>query len=436
MFDVLDASAAQTSTPFPVERLRARFPALKKSEPFIYFDNAAGAQAPQIVLDRVANHLMDFNVQRGGRYAKSVEVDRVVAEARERVAAFVNAQAPTEIAFGLNATSFIRLVSTAVMQLTAPPRDEFIVTDLDHDANVATWLALQPLGAKIVWWRMREDHRLHVEDLLPLLSERTRMVACTVVSHALGSLVDVTAVAQAAHAVGAEVFLDCVHYGPHALIDVQAWDCDYLVCSGYKTFSPHMGFLYGKQEKLDALPTFREDFIPNVAPYKIEAGTFIYENVAGMSAAVDYLADVGRELGAANSVREGVVVAMGAIQAYERTLSERVLQALCEIGATVYGVADAAQSALRVPTICFNLEGIHPAEVVQSMADEFDIGIRDGHMYAPRLMARLGLSMDRGAIRASLVHYNTLAEVDRFTDALRRLAARGSAAAQGMGAQA
>ena len=424
MTAVIDAVAPPlqaAATSFPVERSRASFPAVTKASPFVFFDNAAGAQAPQSVLDRVAAHLLNCNVQRGGRYPQSVEVDRVVHEARERVAAFVNARAPTEIAFGLNATSFIRIVSLAIGELMTSPRDEIIVTDLDHDANVATWLALQPRGAKIVWWRMRDDHRLHVEDLVPLLSHRTRLVACTVVSHALGSLVDVTAVAAAAHAVGAEVFLDCVHYGPHAVVDVQAWDCDYLVCSGYKAFAPHMGFLWGKQEKLDALPTFREDFIPDRAPYKIEAGTFTYENVAGMSAAVDYLADLGDDLGTANSIRGRIVTAMTAIQAYEQTLSASMLRALADVGAVVYGVADPDAVALRVPTVCFNLPGIQPADVVQQMADRFDIGIRDGHMYAPRLMARLGLAMDSGAVRASLVHYNTMAEVDRFADALRAL---------------
>ncbi len=417
--DVLTAD--DSGEAFPFEQVRARFPALARALPFVYFDNAAGAQAPQVVLDRVAAHLLDCNVQRGGRYPKSVEVDRVVAEARERVAAFVNARAPTEIAFGLNATSFIRLVSLGIGQLLRSPRNEIIVTDLDHDANVATWLALQPMGAKIIWWRMRDDGRLHVEDLIPLLSERTRLVACTVVSHALGSLVDVTAVAASAHAVGAELFLDCVHYGPHALIDVQAWDCDYLVCSGYKAFAPHMGFLWGKQDKLDALPTFREDFIPDVAPYKIEAGTFVYENVAGMSAAVDYLVGLGAELGTATSAREAIVVAMTAIRMYEQSLSVHLLQVLADNGAVVYGVADPASAALRVPTVCFNLPGVHPADVTRQMSDSFDIGIRDGHMYAPRLMARLGLAMDSGAVRASLVHYNTADEVDRFADGLHRL---------------
>ena len=408
---------------FPVDAVRAKFPALERASPFVYFDNAAGAQLPQNVLDAVAHHLLDVNVQRGGRYAKSREVDRVIWTAREKVAAWLNATDPSEVCFGMNATSFIRLVSLAIGQTIKPERNEFILTDLDHDANVATWLALARMGARFVWWKMRDDGRLYVEDLLPLLSERTRLVACTSVSHALGSLVDVAAVARATHTVGAEMFLDSVHYGPHALVDVQAWDCDYLVCSGYKAFAPHMGFLWGKREKLVALPTFREEFIPDEPPYKVEAGTFIFENVAGMSAAIDYFEALGRDLGAHNQTLRGAIeTAMSAIRAYEQTLSRALLDVFAELEATVYGVGDAADAALRVPTFCFNLGDKHPADVVEK-ASEMNFGIRDGHMYAPRLMGRLGLAMDRGCVRVSLVHYNTTDEILRFGNVLRKISA-------------
>jgi cysteine desulfurase family protein (TIGR01976 family) len=409
----------EATAPFPIARVRDRFPALKRAAPFLYFDNAAGAQAPQTVLDAVATHLLDFNVQRGGRYPKSVEVDRVITAARVKVAAFLNARSPDEVAFGMNATSFIRLVSLAIGQTLAPDRNEIIVTDLDHHADISTWQALERVGARISWWRMREDHRLHVEDLTPLLSERTRLVACTVVSHALGSRVDVAAAAVAAHAVGAELFLDCVHFAPHAPIDVQAWDCDYLVCSGYKAFAPHMGFLWGKYAALDRLPTFREEFIPDAPPHKIEAGTFIYENVAGMAAAVDYFEALGAELEpGAETSRARILAGLTGIEAYEQRLSQAMLAALEGAGATVYGVSDPGQAALRVPTFSFNLPGIDPATVVLRMAAA-DIGIRDGHMYAPRLMERLGLSLHKGCVRASLVHYNDLSEIERFSEVLR-----------------
>jgi len=410
---------------FPIDAVRAKFPALERAKPFVYFDNAAGAQLPKNVLDAVARHLLDINVQRGGRYEKSRDVDRMITAAREKVATWLNAGDPSEVAFGMNATSFIRLVSLAIAQTIAPERNQFVITDLDHDANVATWLALKRFGAEFVWWKMRDDGRLHVEDLLPLLSHKTKLVACTAVSHALGSLVDVAAVARAAHNVGAEMFLDCVHYGPHALIDVQDWDCDYLVCSGYKAFGPHMGFLWGKRAKLLALPTFREEFIPDEPPYKIEAGTFIFENVSGMSAAIDYFEALGRDLSppsAGQMPRDHIATAMTAIRSYEQSLSRGLLDALARAGATVYGISERTRADERVPTVCFNLPHKHPADVVERMA-EANIGIRDGHMYAPRLMGRLGLAMDRGAVRVSLVHYNALDEIHRFGDALKKIAA-------------
>jgi len=419
-------SPPRTET-FPIEAVRAQFPALQRAGSFIFMDNAAGAQIPQSVLDAVTTHLTDFNVQRGGRYPHSVKVDQAVADARESVALLINAIRPEEICFGMNATSFIRLVSLGIGQMIAGQpggRSEIIVTDMDHDANIATWLALEPSGATFKWWRMREDGNLHVEDLAPLVSERTRLVACTVTAHAIGSIVDVAAVARIAHAAGAEVFFDCVHYGPHGLIDVQAWDCDYLVCSGYKNFSPHMGFLWGRYDTLKRLPTFREDFIPDEPPYKVEAGTFIYENVSGMDAAVRYLEALGRNFAPATNRtrRENIVAGMGAIRDYEIMLAGEMMRVLKENGATIYGVDDEARIAERVPTFCFNIGDLSPQMIVEAMAAR-GIGIRDGHMYAPRLMQRLNLTMDRGAIRASLVHYNTVDEVRAFGAALREIVA-------------
>lgn len=417
---------ADSAASFPVETIRAMFPALQKAGDFIFLDNAAGAQIPQSVLDAVTRHLVDHNVQRGGRYRHSVDVDKGVADARESVALLINARQPAEICFGMNATSFIRLVSLGIGQMlkdkAGGDRDEIVVTDMDHDANIATWLALEPMGARFKWWRMREDGNLHVEDLVPLLSERTRLVACTVTAHSMGSIVDVAAVAKAAHAVGAEVFLDCVHYGPHGLIDVQAWDCDYLVCSGYKNFSPHMGFLWGRFEALKRLPTFREDFIPDEPPYKVEAGTFVYENVTGMDAAVQYLELIGRNLAPSNNRtrRDNIVAGMAAIRAYEIELARAMLKELKSVDAIVYGVDTESRLDERVPTFMFNVGDLAPQAIVEAMAER-QIGIRDGHMYAPRLMKRLNLSMDRGAIRASLVHYNTLDEVRRFGEALREI---------------
>jgi len=404
---------------FPVSEVRAAFPALQDG--FIFFDNAAGAQSPQTVLNAVANHLLHRNVQRGGRYKQSQEVDEAIAQARESVALLVNARHPDEISFGMNATSFMRLISIGIGQ-SLKDRREIIVTDLDHEANIAVWLALEREGAKIVWWHFRDDGRLHPEDLEKLLSPRTRIVACTLASNAIGSILDVAEVSKRAHAAGAEVFVDAVHFGPHGTIDVQAFDCDYLVCSGYKIFSPHMGFLWGRLETLNALPTFREDFVPDTAPSKLEIGTYIYENVAGMDAAVRYLEDLGRRINpAATSRRAALVASAEAVRDYEAQLSRAMLDALANAKATIYGISAKAEIAQRTPTLCFNLPGLAPAKVTEELAKR-DIGVRDGHMYSPRLMKRFGLTKESGAVRASLVHYNTAEEVRRFGSALAEMA--------------
>jgi cysteine desulfurase family protein (TIGR01976 family) len=418
---------------FPIETIRSFFPALHRPPAFTFFDNAAGAQVPQIVFDAINRHLLECNVQRGGRYAKSQEVDATIARARQSVADFLNARDPSEIAFGMNATSFIRLISLAIGQ-TLSERNEIIVTDMDHEANVATWLALEKDGAKILWWKMGEDGNLHVEDLEQLVSGKTRLLACAVAANSLGSIVDVAAAAKLAHEAGAEVFLDCVHYGPHGQMDVQAFDCDYLVCSGYKIFGPHMGFLWGRRELLKKLPTFREDFIPDEPPGKIEAGTFIYENVAGMDAAISYLESLGKRTeprgndtnkeASKESKRASLARAMQNIRAYEESLSREMLQVLNNCGATIYGLADKNQVHQRVPTLCFNLRNVAPAKVTETLA-RAGIGIRDGHMYAPRLMKRLGVRLDSGVVRASLVHYNTSEEVHSFGNVLLDLTKHG-----------
>jgi cysteine desulfurase family protein (TIGR01976 family) len=435
-------SPVPSPQPLDVAAIRSRFPALAAAEGFVFFDNAAGAQVPSTVLAAVADHLLMRNVQRGGPYRQSREVDAMIGRARESVAAFVNARGADEIAFGLNATSFIRSISLAIGQQLGSPgqvstpnqheghqghrgnpgssRTEIVVSDLDHESNIATWLALDRAGARIVWWHARvgeDGARLHPEDLEPLLSGRTRLVACTLASNATGSLVDVADVARRAHAVGAEVFLDAVHYAPHLPIDVQAFDCDYLVCSGYKVFAPHMGFAWCRREAINRLPTFREDFIPDVTPDKLEAGTYAYENVAGMDAAVVYLEQFGSGPTRAEKIRG----AMTAIAAYERTLSAALLDEVAAVpGLIVHGVTDRARLDERVPTLCFSVAGHSASAIAEGLAAR-GVGVRSGHMYSPRLMARLGLV--GGAVRASLVHYNTATEIARFGEALREVVA-------------
>jgi cysteine desulfurase family protein (TIGR01976 family) len=405
-------------TVFPVDDLRREFPALAQADGFLFFDNAAGAQIPAPVLAAVTDHLVARNVQRGGPYRRSQEVDAMIARAREAVAAFVNARSASEIAFGLNATSFIRSISLAIGQ-TLDSRPEIVVSDLDHEANVATWIALERFGARIVWWKVRDDGRLYVEDLQTLLSNRTRIVACTMASNATGTRVDVAGASRLAHGAGAEIFLDAVHFGPHGPIDVQAIDCDYLVCSGYKIFAPHMGFAWCRTEAINRLPTFREDFIPDVTPDKLEAGTYVYENVAGMEAVVRYLEQLGQRTGSppASPRKMSIRWAMDAVAAYERTLSAALLDAVLSIdGASVHGVTARADLGERVPTVSFTIGGVSSAAIASGLAER-GVGARSGHMYAPRLMQRLNL-MPGGVVRVSLVHYNSLDEVTRFREML------------------
>jgi len=401
---------------FPIDAVRSQFPALNQSRGTIFFDNAAGAQLPARVVDAVRDHLIHRMVQRGGPYTLSREVDDVIERARATVADLVNASDPNEIVFGLNGTSFMRLVSQAIAEQHGG-RNEIIVTELDHEANISVWLDLQKRGFTVRFWPLADGNpRLNLKDLVPLLSAKTRLVAVTWASNATGSIVDVAAAAVAAHAVGAEVFVDAVHYLPHGPIDVQNTGIDYMACSTYKAFAPHMGFGWGRKQNLDNLPTFREYFIPDAAPFKFEIGTYVYENVAGMMAAIEYLEDVGRRCSADGDRRQAVHHAMEAIRSYEMTLSDRMLLGLEKIPSVrVYGLRNASD---RTPTFCFTVEGVSPATVCENLG-RHGYAIRHGHLYCPRLIKRMGLSEDTGAIRASLVHYNTTDEIGGFLEALR-----------------
>ncbi len=413
---------------FPLDYVRGCFPTVASSD-FVFFDNAAGAQVPQTVVDAVAGHLTSHNVQRGGRYRFSEEVDEGVWQARESVATFLNAYETEEVVFGLNATGFVRLVSLALGKLLKPG-DEVVVTELDHEANIAPWLALQEArGIEVKYWPVEADARLDIEKLEAILTDRTRVVAVTKASNATGSIVELIPIAERIHALKGYLFVDSVHFAPHGPIDVRFFGCDFLVCSGYKIFGPHMGFLWGRRELLDSLPTFREYFVADKAPDKFEVGTFSYEAVAGMNAAISYVEELGRRskdmplapadaVGRRGDLRRG----MQAIRHYERTLTAHLLTKAAKVpGLTVHGIEGPNYDALRTPTLCFSLHGVAPADVSRQLAQR-GISVRDGHQYCPRLMRALGLSEEEGAVRASLVHYNTVEEVNAFTEALEKIA--------------
>ena len=395
---------------FPVTTLREQFPALRHAGSDVFFDNAAGAQVPDAVIEAVKRHLIEHNVQRGGRYPRSMAVDDMIWQARQHVAAFVNARRPEEIAFGLNAHLIhahreprdwadARPGGTRSSSLTSTMR-----RTSRRGLRWSAWArryAGGPCGRTVACIRTicaRAGSSDPPGRLYPDFQRHRQHRRCT------------RGGGPRAHA-GAEIFLDAVHYGPHGIIDVQAFDCDYLVCSGYKIFSPHMGFLWGRYEALLRLPSFREDFIPDEPPGKLEAGTFVYENVAGMAAAIDYLAQWGardgpRRLARRELTARGLPLGHGRDPRLRAGPVARVVADVAGLRCQIYGLREEDRVRERVPTVCFNLPGSPRGGDGGRRGGGHRTG--DGHMYSPRLMRRLGLAVETGAVRVSLVHYNTL----------------------------
>lgn len=406
-----------------VPALRAQFPALHQEvngHPAVFLDGPAGTQSPQSVIDAMSGYLAAGSSNTGGFFRVSQQSDQMVASARQAMADFYNASRPEEIIFGQNMTSLTFSLSRAIAR-TWQPGDEIIVTRLDHDANISPWLmAAEERGVTVRWADFRPaDCTLRLDQLAELFNEKTRLIAITYASNAVGSINDIAKVVQMAHAVGAWAYVDAVHYGPHGLIDVQALDCDFLASSSYKYFGPHTGIVYGKYAHLDALTAYKVRPAYNKPPGKWETGTQSFESIAGVKAAVDYIASLGGEAG---SRRERLGRAMEAIQAYETQLAERFLRGAVNVpGLKVYGITDIERLDERAPTFAVSLEGHSPAGIAEYLADK-GIFVWDGHYYAIAVMERLGLLDDGGLVRIGFIHYNTPAEVDRLLVALTELA--------------
>jgi cysteine desulfurase family protein (TIGR01976 family) len=332
---------------------------------------------------------------------------------------FYNARRPDEIVFGQNMTSLNFSLSRALAR-TWQPGDEIIVTRLDHDANISPWLlAAQDSGVIVRWLDFDPtDCTLRLDTLPDLLNEKTRLLALTYASNAVGSISDVHRATELAHAAGALVVVDSVHFAPHGLIDVQAINCDFLISSSYKYFGPHSGILYGKYELLDSLMAYKVRPAPAKPAGKWETGTQSFESLAGVTAAVNYLASVGGETG---SRRERLVQAMQHIKTYEISLSQRFLIGVTQVaGLRVYGITDVERLAERTPTFAVSLAGM-PAEEVATRLGNQGIFVWHGHYYAVAVMERLGLIEQGGLVRIGFVHYSTADEVDRIVNALAEL---------------
>jgi cysteine desulfurase family protein (TIGR01976 family) len=381
----------------------------------------------------MAEYFLRSNANSGGVFAASMATDEIWLRAREGMADFLNGAAD-EIAFGANMTT-LNYHLTRGLGRDLHAGDEVVVTLLDHDGNIAPWLALEEeRGVVVRFAELRApDWQVDLEHLASLIGPRTRVVAFPLASNALGTLPDARAIVDLAHAAGALAWVDAVHYGPHGPIDVQALGCDVLLCSAYKFFGPHLGVLWGRSGVLESLRPYQVRPASQEVPDRFETGTRNYEALAGLLGTLRYLEELGQRADAPDAPAlapyrgrgRRFKAAMLAARDYERSLSEQLLVGLAEIpGVTVYGVTDPGQSDRRVPTMAFRVGDQHPRRTCELLA-EAGINAWDGNYYALAVMERLGLEASGGAVRIGLVHYNTAAEADRFLEAVREIASSG-----------
>lgn len=406
----------------PIARIRDRFPALRSPE-VVFLDNAAGAQLPARVIEAVAHAMTTLQVNKGAPYAPSRRVTAHKESVRARTAAFLGAEAPAHVAFGANATTWVTLLARSVGDALAAG-DEVIVTSLDHHANVDPWRALAARGVVVRTWRPRPPFgTLQLEDLEALLGPRTRLVAFTAASNALGTVTPVAEIAAAAHAVGAWAMVDLVHAAPHALPDVHGWGVDLAVFSPYKVFGPHLGVAYLGPAVRDRLAPPRLSFHPVDDPSAWEPGTQSHEAIVGWGAALDHLSEIGGEVAAARGVaaageRDGWRLAYEAIALHEAGLCRALLQGLDALGMERYGLPGVED---RTATVAFNHPDRSPGEFAAALGDA-GVAVAAGHFYAHDLVfVELGLAARGGALRASVVHYNDDGDVRALLDAAARV---------------
>jgi cysteine desulfurase family protein (TIGR01976 family) len=406
-----------------VAELRTEFPALQQTlggRPLIFMDGPGGTQVHGSVIRAMERYMVEANSNVNGTFPYSRRTEETVLAARRALADFVSAARAEEIIFGPNMTSLTFSLSRAFGQ-TLKPGDEIVVTRLDHDANIAPWVALQERGVVMRYVDfVPGDCTLDMDSLTAAITPRTRLVALGYASNAVGTINDLQRAVDLAHAVGAWVYVDAVHFAPHGSIDVQALGCDFLVCSVYKFFGPHLGALYGRYDLLDSLPCYKVRPAGDQPPNKLETGTQSFEAMAGATAAVDYLASVGRRFGAEFQAQfssyEGRVrdlkMAMSAIRAYELGLCARLVGGLSETpGLRIYGITDPARFNERVPTVSFTMEGLTPGEIAHRLG-KANVFVWNGNFYALAVTQRLGLEDAGGLLRVGLAHYNTAEEVD------------------------
>jgi cysteine desulfurase family protein (TIGR01976 family) len=411
------------------ERIRKEFPAL--SRPVLFLDNPGGTQITRRSLDRIQNYLVNTNANHNGNFETSRLSDRLVEDARAAAADFLNAASQDEIVFGPNMTSLTLNISRSLARIFNPG-DTIVVTRLDHDANISPWLLVaEDRGCNIRWVDFHpEDCTLDVDDFLKAMEEKPKLVALGYAANAVGTINPITELIGAAHSAGALVYIDAVQYAPHGPIDVQALDCDFLVCSAYKYFGPHEGVLYSRYDLLEKLKAYRVRPAPALPPGKFETGTGNFEHMAGTLGALEYFEWLGktfgnefREITAGYSGRKQIFKqAMHAIRAYEFEINREFVRQLEDInGLNLFGITQMTRLDQRVPTFSFTLDGWSPQELATAL-DREHIYTWDGNFYALAVTERLGLEGKGGLLRSGAVHYNTIEEIQHFGEVVRKLA--------------
>jgi cysteine desulfurase family protein (TIGR01976 family) len=413
------------SQPLDTTWVRAQFPSLKlqvNGHPAAFLDGPAGTQVPKQVTDAVQNYFLNANANTCGAFETSRRNDAILDYARAAMADFFHCD-KDEVVFGQNMTTITFALSRAIGR-ELKPGDEIVVTTLDHDANVGPWRALEEKGVVIRQVDIHDsDCTLNLDDLRKKITSKTRLVAVGYASNAVGTINPVAEITKHAHAAGALMFIDAVHYAPHGPIDVRALDCDFLACSPYKFFGPHMGTLYGKREHLLRFHPYKVRPAPNSLPDRWETGTQVQELIAGIGAAVDYLAELGcRSDPAAKGRRAALLAAYRATRRHEMALLSQLISGLLAIpGIRFFGISDPKRFDDRCSTVSVRLANHTPNEVAKFLGDR-GIFTWDGNYYALNLTERLGVEQNGGLLRIGLVHYNTAEEVDRLLIALREIA--------------
>lgn len=399
------------------ETRREDFPSLERTFqgfPLAYFDGPGGTQMPRPVMEAMVNYLSRSNANEHGFFITTNETDAMMREARETVAAFLGAPGPENISFGANMTTLNYSLSRAIGKYLQPG-DEILISQLDHEANRGPWLALRDEGMIVREIALKKDFTLDYDDFKSKLNENTRLVALGCSSNVTGTVNDIARARELTYRVGAWLLVDAVHYAPHFPLDVTAWGVDFLLCSAYKFYGPHVGILYAKEGLLDRLPAFRLRTTLQHAPYSIETGTPNTEGIAGTTAAVHYIASFG----SGETLRECIISGMGNIFVYEHQLAKGMYEKLQSMpGITIIGPS--FDTSRRAPTISFTVEGKDPIEICTELGNK-GICAWDGHFYGIRPVEILGLLEKGGVTRVGISLYNTQEEVDRLLEAVEGL---------------